>query len=197
MISKMTKPPLDYLSELFGTVTRVETTQRDGSRLLLDQSMDSASGLILSVKGHSGKVMLIGNGGSAAIASHAHNDLCKAAGIKAIVFNEQPLLTAISNDDGYNTVFERPVRLWAEKDDVLLAISSSGKSENIIRAVTVALETGCRVVTFSGFRADNPLRRMGEVNFYIPAENYGYVEVAHMALIHYLTDRAMLAKTRS
>ena len=121
------------------------------------------------------------------------NDLCKAVGVRAMVFNEPPLLTALSNDHGYGCVFERPVELWATTDDVLLAISSSGQSENILRAVQADEARGCHVITLSGFRADNPLRQMGDVNFYVPSHVYGYVEVAHMALAHFLTNRAMSA----
>src|SRR5262249_15442866 len=154
-------------------------TDRHGVTLSADEGADRALALILSLSTNAGKIMLIGNGGSAAIVSHMQNDLCKAVGVRAMVFNEQPLLTALSNDHGYGCVFERPVELWANADDLLLAISSSGQSENILRAVQVAEARGCRIITFSGFRVDNPLRQMGDVNFYIPSHVYGYVEVAH------------------
>ena len=135
--------------------------------------------------------MLIGNGGSAAIASHMQNDLCKAVGVRAMVFNEPSLLTALSNDHGYGCVFERPTELWADNGDLLLAISSSGQSENILRAVRASVAQGCQVITFSGFGADNPLRRMGHLNFYVPSQVYGYVELVHSTLAHFLTDCAM------
>lgn len=187
----MFKKASDYFRELLDSLSGVEVTDQDGVSLPLEEGIERALGLIISVGSDSGKVMLIGNGGSAAIASHTQNDLCKAAGIRAIVFNEQPLLTALSNDLGYASVFERPIQLWAEKGDVLIAISSSGRSENILRAVQASFSRGCRVITFSGFRRDNPLRQRGHLNFYVPRETYGYVEIAHMALTHFLTDRAM------
>ena len=135
-----------------------------------------------------GKVLVVGNGGSAAIASHVQNDLCKAGNLQALVFTEQPLLTAYTNDDGYESAYESMVNLWAGPNDVLIAISSSGSSENILRACRVISETGGRIITLSGFSADNPLRSMGDINFYVDADSYGMVETAHAALGHYLTD---------
>jgi D-sedoheptulose 7-phosphate isomerase len=147
--------------------------------------------MMLATGASSGKVMVIGNGGSAAIASHMQNDVCKAVGVRSLVFNEQPLLTALANDDGYEAIFETPVRLWAEPGDVLVAISSSGRSENILRAVQAATERCCEVVTFSGFDENNPLRSMGSVNFHVASAVYGLVENVHGAITHFMTDRAM------
>lgn len=187
----MTKNTSDYFRKLFDSLNAVEVTNQQGTSLPLEEGIGRALDLIISMTSDAGKVMLIGNGGSAAIASHAQNDLCKAAGIRALVFTEQPLLTALSNDLGYASVFEMPLRLWAEKGNVLIAISSSGRSENILRAVQTSLARGCNVITFSGFHRDNPLREKGHLNFYIPSENYGCVEIAHMSLTHLLTDRLM------
>ena len=75
--------------------------------------------------------------------------------MRALTFYETPLLTAYSNDHGYECAFERLVKLWANKEDMLIAISSSGKSENILRAVQVSLERECWIVTLSGFQHDN------------------------------------------
>ena len=186
----------EYFSALSDLLRSVEVTDPDGVTLPLDEGARKAVNLILSVRAGSGKVMLIGNGGSAAIASHMHNDLCKAAHVRALVFNEPPLLTALSNDDGYGSVFERPVELWAMPGDLLLAISSSGRSENILRAVRKSAERRCEVITLSGFDADNPLRRMGAINFYVPCRVYGHVEVIHSALAHFLTDSAMMSVVR-
>ena len=134
--------------------------------------------------------MIVGNGGSAAIASHIHNDLCKSVGMRALVFNETPLLTAFSNDLSYAVAFENLVNLWADNGDMLIAISSSGKSENIIRAAKAALVKGCAVITLSGFNNDNPLRQIGQMNYYVPSGEYGYVELIHSILTHYISDAA-------
>ena len=102
----------------------------------------------------------------------------------------QPLLTALTNDDGYEAAFERPVQLWAEPGDLMLTVSSSGNSVNLLRAAQAALEQDCRLITLTGVRPDNPLRQLGDINFYVSSDVYGYVETAHAALPHFMTARA-------
>jgi D-sedoheptulose 7-phosphate isomerase len=187
MINETATAYLQTLSELMRSV---QVTDRNGVALALDDGAKEAVALILSVKSISGKAMLIGNGGSAAVASHIQNDLCKAVGVRTLVFNEQPLLTALGNDHGYGCIFERPIELWASANDLLFAISSSGQSENILRGVQAAVEGKCKVVTLSGFKPDNPLRIQGDLNFYVPSQSYGHVETAHSTLLHFMTDSA-------
>lgn len=141
-----------------------------------------------------GKVFFIGNGGSAAIANHMAIDFWKNAGIKAMSFSDSSLLTCISNDFGYDYVFAKPIEFFANKEDVLFSISSSGKSKNILKAVHVAKLKGTSVITLSGFDKNNPLRSKGLCNFYVPASEYGIVEVAHQYICHYLAD--MLIKNK-
>lgn len=184
----------DYFHRLSELLLTVEVTDESGARLSLEQGTEKAVLMFLDVKAASRKVMLAGNGGSSAIVSHVQNDLCKAVGVRALVFTEQPLLTALANDDGYGAVFETPIELWAEPDDLLLTVSSSGKSENIVRAQKAASQKGCRIITLSGFNPENPSRRAGDLNFYVPSYVYGYVETAHSALLHFLTDRAKAAE---
>ena len=166
----------------------MQVTDKHGAVLSLDKGISAAVDIILSVGTGPGKVMVIGNGGSAAIASHMQSDLCKAVGVRAMVFTEVPLLTALTNDHGYSSAFKRPAALWTDTGDVMVAISSSGQSENILRAVEAAASRGGRLITLSGFRADNPLRQKGDFNFYIASSDYGQVEAAHAAVAHYLTD---------
>lgn len=180
----------DYFSALSQLVLAIEATGPQGAALSLEEGSEQAVQLVVDVKSASRKMLLAGNGGSAAIVSHMQNDLCKAAGVKAMVFTEQPLLTALANDDGYGSVYEWPIGLWAEPGDVLLTVSSSGQSENIVRALAAGREKGCKVITLSGFNPDNPSRQMGDLNFYVPSHVYGYVESAHTALAHYLTTTA-------
>ncbi len=177
-----------YLQDLTRILLGTSVTDARGAELLLDAAIDRASDLVWSRRTGSAKVMLVGNGGSAAIVSHAQNDLCKMIGARAMVFHETSYLTALANDDGYETAFETNVRLWAARGDMLVAVSSSGRSENILRAVRAARDAGCEVATFSGFKPDNPLRGMGDLNFYVKSGEYGFVEVSHMALLHLLTD---------
>ena len=179
-----------YLAGLASLFSLVEATTAEGRDLAIDAAIEPAVRMLLALRSGRRKAMLVGNGGSAAIVSHIQNDLFKMVGLRAIVFTEQPLLTALSNDDGYETVFRQPVERWAERGDLLLAISSSGESNNIVTAVAAARERGCEVLTFSGFSPANRLRQMGDVNFYVPAASYGYVEMTHAVLCHCICDIA-------
>lgn len=125
------------------------------------------------------KLIFIGNGGSAAIASHQALDFFNKLKIRTQTFNDPSLLTCMTNDYGYENVFVKPIGVAAERGDVLVAISSSGKSKNILRAVRAAIQKECWIVTMSGFDADNPLRAMGDINFYVPSFSYGVVEASH------------------
>lgn len=136
---------------------------------------------------NSHKTILIGNGGSAAIASHMAIDFTKNGKLRAITFNDASLLTCLSNDFGYENALAKAVEYYADQGDFLIAISSSGESTNIINACQAAQEK-CHICTFSGFKPDNALRRMGDVNFYVPADDYGSVEVTHLALLHGMLD---------
>lgn len=134
------------------------------------------------------KIMVIGNGGSAGIAMHTLADYANAGGFKTMDFYGPALLTCMSNDYGYENVFVKPIEMFAESGDMLFAISSSGKSPNIVKAAEAAKARGCVVVTFSGFEADNPLRKIGKLNFYTPSTHYGFVELAHQTIIHCILD---------
>lgn len=166
----------------------VPCTDRQASPLALEAAMQRGRDRMLEVKAKGRKVLIVGNGGSAAIASHVQTDLCHSLGIRALVFNEPPLLTALANDNGYENAFQRLVDLWGDAGDVLVAISSSGRSANILNACAAARSKGMDILTFSGFGADNPLRQQGDLNFYVANAMYGPVESAHAVLVHHLTD---------
>lgn len=133
-------------------------------------------------------VYLIGNGGSAAIAEHMAIDFTKNAGLRAMVFSGPSLLTTFSNDYGYERVFQKAIDCFADKCDVLIAISSSGRSRNILNACRAAKNKDMKVITFSGFSKDNPLRKTGDINFWVDSKAFGYVEIIHNLLIHYIND---------
>lgn len=179
---------LDYIQSFSKLLLEVETTQNTGKTLDFTRGVDDALRRIKDVKNASGKVIFIGNGGSAAIASHEALDFWRSADIPAVAFNDPIHLTCIGNDFGYEQVFSKPLEVFAHKGDLLIAISSSGKSKNILKGVKIARKKGCGVITFSGFDADNPLRSMGDVNFYVPSQSYGHVELSHLTLIHSLAD---------
>ena len=177
-----------FFVELGEMLGRVEASDRAGVALAYDEAMQRATDLVHGQTAAGRKVIFVGNGGSAAIASHQAVDYWKNGGMRAIAFNDPALLTCVGNDFGYPHVFEKPIAMFADAGDVLIAISSGGRSENILRAVGAGLEAGCRVVTLSGFRPDNPLRGRGELNFYVPSDSYGYVEITHLAVCHCIVD---------
>jgi D-sedoheptulose 7-phosphate isomerase len=179
-----------YLDALTKILSQIEVTSNLEEPFSIDEGTQKVIDQIISIKFSNKKIMVIGNGGSAAIASHMHNDLCKSVNTRAMVFYEPPLLTAFSNDLSYTVAFENLINLWADNGDMLIAISSSGQSENILRAAKMASVKGSTVVTLSGFKSDNPLRYMGCVNFYVPSCEYGFVELIHSVIAHYLSDAA-------
>jgi D-sedoheptulose 7-phosphate isomerase len=179
-----------YTDELQRFLNRVIITDCGGQVLNTDEGLSVVVAHLQKMKAEKKKAMIIGNGGSAAIASHLQNDLCKATKIRAMVFTDPPLLTALSNDICYAAAYRELVDLWGDKGDMLIAISSSGRSQNIISAVATAREKGCNpIVTISGFLMDNPLRSLGDLNMYVPSTEYGYVELAHSVLAHYISDQ--------
>lgn len=136
-----------------------------------------------------GPVYLIGNGGSAAIASHIATDLNKN-GTEAHTLTDPAVFSAFANDYGYENAFMK--MLPGHRCGTLVAISSSGNSDNIIQAVSYAHVGGTRCITFSGFDMDNRLRKLStslEIpHYYIPSHNYGIVEIAHLTILHSLVN---------
>ena len=138
-----------------------------------------ASSLISSVSSQGGKVILAGNGGSAAIASHVSVDLVKVAGVRAVCFNEPALITCFANDFGYEHWLEKALDYYADRADLVLLISSGGTSRNILNGARKAKELGLPLITFSGFSNNNPLRAAGDLNFWADSDTYTVVEMAH------------------
>ena len=140
------------------------------------------------VRSNEGRVYFVGNGGSAAIASHMAVDWMNKAHFDACALNDPASLTCFANDYGYENVFSIPLAKSCTKNDLLIAISSSGKSKNILNAVHTARRQAARTVTLTGFDVDNPMRHLGNANFYVPSHNYGVVETVHLGILHMLLE---------
>jgi len=177
-----------YYSNLSNMLGKMQTTQKNGDSLEFFAAIESAGQLITSQTKAGGKIMFIGNGASASIASHMSTDYWKNGDMRAIAFNDAALLTCLSNDCGYENVFGKSVEMFADEGDILVAISSSGQSESILNGVRAAKKLGAHVVTLSGFSLDNQLRSMGEINFYVPDSAYGPVEILHLSVCHCILD---------
>ena len=183
----MKKLAQNYYSAIHKLLENISVTKQKKS-IDLDSGISEVAKLIQLQSSLNKKLIFIGNGASAAISSHQATDFWKNGGIKAVAFNDASLLTCISNDFGYEYVFQKPIEMFAEEGDVLIAISSSGRSKNIINAVEEAKKKGLRVITLSGFQEQNPLRQSGEYNFYVPSSLYGHVEILHLSICHCLGD---------
>jgi D-sedoheptulose 7-phosphate isomerase len=171
----------------------IAVTDKIGKDLDFEPGLEKAIRLINACGKRGSKLIFIGNGASASIASHMAADFWKNSKIKAIAFNDAALLTCVSNDFGYSHVFEKPIEMFADPGDILVAISSSGKSENIIKGARMALSKKCKVISLSGFDKNNALRSLGDVNFYVPLSSYGQVEVAHHSICHCMLDTIICA----
>lgn len=134
------------------------------------------------------RIFFVGNGGSNAICSHMMEDYAKIARFKTQTFSDPALITCYANDYGYENAMYEWIKLNGDFDSLLIAISSSGKSQNILRATKAAQEIGMGVFTLSGFKPDNQLKGQGDVNFHIEVENYGMVECFHQVILHALLD---------
>ena len=135
-----------------------------------------------------GALHLVGNGASASMASHFSADITKNCGIRANVFTDVALITALGNDNGFENVFAVALNRYAMKGDLLIAVSSSGNSPNIVAVCREAMSLGVHIVTVTGKKPDNAVRRMGWLNFYVPAESFSLAESAHAVILHHWTD---------
>ena len=147
-----------------------------------------ASELVENANKNGGKIIIVGNGGSAAIASHASIDFTKSAGMRAISFNESSLLTCFSNDYGYESWVARALEFYGEKNDIAFLISSSGQSKNITNGARQAIEMGLSTVTLSGFSSENELRTLGDLNLWVDSTQYNVIEIVHQTWILSIVD---------
>ena len=181
----------DYVQTFFDALKSVAVTDAGGAVIDVDAGIARVHEIMRRVARGTGKVMFVGNGGSAGIAGHLAIDFAKNGGVRAVTFNDASSLTCLGNDLGYDQVFAKQVQMQGFAGDVLIAISSSGGSKNILNAAHAAADMNCDVITFSGFKPDNALRRLGAVNFYVDSGVYGFVETGHQAILHAILDTAM------
>jgi D-sedoheptulose 7-phosphate isomerase len=178
-----------FLDDYVGRLHRVITTDDE-----LFAQIAATRAIWLRTRERGGRVIFIGNGGSAGIASHLAIDLSKNASVPAISFSDASMITCLANDYGFEEWISHAVRLNTRAGDCLVAISSSGRSRNIINAVAKARAMDLDVITLSGMTADNPLRKLGDINYWVDSRSYNIVETAHqfwmMAAIDLIIGRA-------
>ena len=186
----------DYIQSVSVGLRDLAVTDRSRAGLTHAEGFTRWVALTRDVNDQHGHVYFIGNGASAGIAGHIAADACKNGGLRAQVFNDAPLLTATGNDVAFDQVFALPLTRFARAGDLLVSISSSGRSPNIVRALECARTLGVRVVTLSGMASDNPSRGYGDLNFYVPSERYGWIECAHQVVLHYWLDQYVAGHLR-
>tara|TARA_B110000971_G_C19971098_1_gene482621 strand:- start:88 stop:675 length:588 start_codon:yes stop_codon:yes gene_type:complete len=157
--------------------------------------------IILKTSKKKGKVLIFGNGGSSAIASHVSVDLTKNARIRTVNFNEADLITCFSNDYGYDRWVEKSVDFYADKNDLLILISSSGKSKNMINACKVAKKKKIQVISLTGHAKSNPLSKISNLSLWINSKAYNFIENTHQIWLLTVCDliigkREYLAKRK-
>ena len=176
-----------YLQKLISCLEAVKC-DKAGLSISYDQMIADLVKQLVGIRSSRETLFFIGNGGSAGISMHMTTDFLKNGGIRTHSMHDPATLTCLANDYGYENVFSKQLEMAADAGDLLIAISSSGKSENILRAVRMAKGINCQVVTFSGFTVDNPLRTLGDYNVYVPCDSYGIVESIHQMILQQIVD---------
>ena len=189
---RMTTMDNVYVNEL---IERLNSTEiRHG---IDDRCCDYSAGIRLLVdvftahKKRKSQLFFIGNGGSSAIASHMTADYMKNGGMNTYSLYDNAVTTCMGNDYGYEYIFSRPMEFLIREGDLLVAISSSGNSANIINAIETARMKGADVITFTGFEANNKAKQLGDVNVYVPCRKYGIVEYINNLMLQQVVDLNM------
>jgi len=144
---------------------------------------------IVQARDAGGKLLLAGNGASASIASHLATDFSKQGGVRAMAFNDANLITALGNDCGYENWIAKALDFYADPADVLILISSSGRSPNVVKAARHAKELGLYVAALTGFDRDNPLGGAADLNLWADSRSYNIVECTHMIWLAAIVDQ--------
>ncbi|WP_449242754.1 SIS domain-containing protein [Desulfovibrio sp.] len=178
----------DFTTILADNLARVEAETH--GRVPLDMARAFALWVewTTATRARGGTAFFAGNGASASMACHFSADLAKNARVRTQVFTDPSLLTAIGNDICYADVFAEPLRWYGRESDLLITVSSSGNSPNVVRALEVAREKGLRSVALCAMRPDNASRDLADLCFFVPAATYGQAETAHGAILHHWMD---------
>lgn len=183
-----------YIKEL---ITMIEHTEilNCTSQMAKSENYDEGIALLVDIftrhKEKNTQLFFIGNGGSSAIASHMTADFMKNGGMNTYSLYDNAVTTCMGNDYGYEHIFSRPMEFLVKKGDLIVAISSSGNSCNIVNAIETARKKKAEVVTFTGFEPNNKAKQMGDINVYVPCKKYGIVESIHNLILQQIVDLIM------
>ncbi|MCJ2164142.1 MULTISPECIES: SIS domain-containing protein [unclassified Pseudodesulfovibrio] len=177
-----------YVDELAAVLNALVVTDSAGVEIDTNEGFVRLKRMVEACGKDRRRVYFVGNGASASMASHFSTDLAKMSGVPTEVFTDPALITATGNDMGYAESFAFPLKQRMVEGEVLIGISSSGNSPNVVEAGKVARQLSGYFATFSAMSPDNAIRGMGDLNFYIPAKTYGMAESGHAAMLHRLVD---------
>lgn len=178
-----------YIRTLIQNLEKVTIYKNDGTMCRdYDEAMEGLVDLFSDIKRAKKQVFFIGNGGSAAIASHMTADFMKNGGMKTYSLYDNSVTTCMGNDYGYEYIFSRPLEFLGNDGDLLVAISSSGNSQNIVNAIQAAGEKSMDIITLSGFQKENRIIGMGRYNIHVPINHYGIVESIHNLILQQIVD---------
>ena len=144
--------------------------------------------LILKIKKNNKKIIIVGNGGSAAIASHFSVDVTKNGGVRCINFNESDLLTCFANDYGYENWVKQALKFYCDNGDLVILISASGNSKNMINAAKYLKQRNNKLITFTGFNGKNLLSKYGHINLKVNSNKYNFIENTHQYWLLSIVD---------
>ena len=144
--------------------------------------------ILKKIKEKNKKLLIVGNGGSSGIASHISTDIIKNLKIRALTLSDLGLVTCLSNDFGFDNYIEKAFATLLNKDDLVILISSSGKSKNMINAAEYCNLKKIKLVTLTGFSNNNPLKKMGSVNFWVNSKSYNNIENTHQFILTTVID---------
>jgi len=173
-----------FFDEISDGLKRIIVTRGNGKELSLDDALEEAMVRVKKVQDQNGLMFFCGNGASCSMAEHMSHDWFQNAKVNTTSCSATSYITAISNDTSFADVFSYRVERILSEKDVLVTISSSGNSPNIVKAIKAAKDKGAYIITLSGMRDDNKSRTGGDLNFYVPLKTYGLVESVHAILLH-------------
>lgn len=170
------------------------------------ETLELATDMVMETYRNNGKIFIFGNGGSASISSHLACDLGKGT-LRRVYDNSErrlrvisltdnvAIMTAFANDLSFDDIFIQQLRNLIETGDLVIGISGSGNSKNVIKAVAYAKKSGARTIGFLGFKIGGKLKKMVDCAIVIDSNNYGPIEDVHQIICHLLS--AWIAKAKS
>ena len=167
----------DYNKSIFDLLNNFDTSLIDKSVILINEC-----------KKNNAKIYIVGNGGSSSIASHVSVDFTKVAKIPSVTFNNSNLITCFANDYGHDNWVTEAIKTYLSKNDIVILISSSGNSKNIVNAAKHCKNNNIPLITLSGFSENNSLSKLGNVNIHIKSQSFNYIEMSHHIILLSIVD---------